>query len=97
MRPRTPEEEKMEAQEISIHGHVLSSGERVQKAERLEQKRAGALLTTEPGKALLKMLEDMYYHGQLIGTTPERTYFNLGARDVIRHLHELRDLAQKEM
>lgn len=47
------------------------------------------LYTTEAGQSLLKLLEEMFYKGPLVGKTPEETYFNLGRREVVEFLHGL--------
>lgn len=47
------------------------------------------LFTTDQGKQLLSILEEMYYHSPLVGSTTEETYFRLGAREVVVFLRSL--------
>jgi hypothetical protein len=47
------------------------------------------LFNTEDGRRLLALLEEMYYKGPLVAETTEKTYFNLGSREVVRFLQSL--------
>lgn len=93
MKPVTPEEL---ARELALHGRHLSSAERAQLRAKQQAARLGNLFMSGEGKELMDMLEDMYYNGKMVGATPEDTYFNLGRRDVVHYLRQLRDAALKE-
>lgn len=49
---------------------------------------------TEDGKLLLKALEEEFFDGDLYDSSPEKTFFNLGAREVVRYIRHLRDAAK---
>lgn len=65
---------------------------------RLARKRAQvvAVLETPGGKEMLEALEEMFYHADLFGQTPEETAYNLGRRDVVVYLRQLRNLGKKK-
>lgn len=65
---------------------------------KLGQKAAAVsrLLATEDGRLLLEALEAQFFNGRLLGSTPEQTAFNVGAREVVVYLRQLRDHANKE-
>jgi hypothetical protein len=69
---------------------------------RLEELRAelaekhGRVLATPEGRALLELLERRFFNGDLLGDTPEETNFNLGAREVVRVMRDLRALIVKQ-
>jgi len=42
-------------------------------------------------------LESEFYEGNMMGETPEATAFNLGRRDVVVYLRELREYSRKEI
>lgn len=94
MRPTlTPDEIK---DEIKKHGRVRTPAERAMEKSGLELKRVGQmLLGNADGRLLLDLLEEMYYKGDLVGETPEKTYFNLGKREVVNFLIGLRDQAKE--
>ena len=59
--------------------------------KQLEKKRGAAqrAFATEDGSAILAALEARFVLGDLAGPTPEQTYFNLGAREVVVYLRSL--------
>lgn len=72
---------------------------------RLEQlqarlgKKAAAVsrvLTSADGEVLMKALEEEFFNGPLIGDTPEKTAFNVGAREVVTYLRALIAFHNKE-
>lgn len=78
------------SQERSQYGRVRSF-EEVQRAERTqESRRIGMMLKSHPdGKLLVETLRDLFYDGDMLGETPEKTYFNLGQRNVVAFLLDL--------
>ncbi len=50
----------------------------------------GRLLLSPDAKELIDFLERRFFDGELLGETPEETAFNLGAREVVRVLRDLR-------
>lgn len=52
-------------------------------------KAAGRLFATDDGEVVLSELENAFVFGDLLGESPERTAFNLGAREVVLHLRAL--------
>jgi hypothetical protein len=69
----------------------------VTKSRRLEMRRIGMMLLSHPdAKLLMDTLTNMFYKGSLLGETPEKTYFNLGQREVVEFLLDLKDRATKE-
>ena len=46
----------------------------------------GRVLASPAGKELLAYLERKFFDGDLLGSTPEETAFNLGAREVVRRM-----------
>lgn len=67
------------------------------KLEQLQRElapKAGAVarvLSSEDGKVLMEALEAEFFEGDLLGETSEETHYNLGARDVVCYLRELRN------
>ncbi len=61
--------------------------------ERLKDAVAAAkrVLATPDGRGLLEALEREYLYGTLMSDSVERTAFNLGSREVVLYLRELRD------
>ena len=53
------------------------------------------VLQSPDGAALMAALEAEFVNGDLLGDTPEKTAFNLGAREVVMYLRRLRDLEEK--
>lgn len=85
------------AREQAVYGRVRSATEVRQAEQKQEMRRIGMALNTNPDtKLLLDSLVDLYYKGDMTGETPERTYFNLGRREVVEYLLNLRDDALKE-
>jgi hypothetical protein len=83
--------------EMAAYGHVRAKWELYLDKSNLEMKRVGKMLQlNEDGKLLLNILTELFYDGDLLGDTPERTHFNLGRREAVRFLITLRDQAQKE-
>jgi hypothetical protein len=83
--------------ELAAYGRVRAGWELRVAKDNLETKRLGMmLLAHEDGKLLLDILQDMFYKSDLLGDTPERTYFNLGRREVVRFLLDLRDAAKEK-
>lgn len=62
---------------------VKGLGDRARAAQRL--------FDSEDGRLVLEVLEREYLYGQLVGDTPEQTFFNLGCREVVLRLRTLRD------
>lgn len=58
-------------------------------------KAAARLFTTDDGEVVLSELEAQFVFGDLLGESPERTAFNLGAREVVLHLRALAKRGQK--
>lgn len=54
------------------------------------------VLATEDGRLMLEALESVFFNGDLIGKDERATYSNLGAREVVRYLRELRDTAHRK-
>ena len=50
-----------------------------------------AALTTDGGKELLQIMHDEFDMADLRGDTVEETYYNLGRRDAVVYLEQLRD------
>jgi hypothetical protein len=49
------------------------------------------VLTTPSGKELLQIMHDEFDMADLRGDTVEETYYNLGRRDAVIYLEQLRD------
>lgn len=56
---------------------------------------ARAFFATPGGKALMQHLEAEFYDGKLVGDSVEETYFNLGARELVKELRRLRDIHER--
>lgn len=54
------------------------------------------LALTDDGKALFDLLESAFENRSLKGEDPYQTYYNLGQRDVVQYLRELRDIKPGE-
>lgn len=61
-----------------------------------EDKAIGEMLSSVPGKQLMTYLEETFDADNIVGVKVEDTYYNLGARGVVRFLKNLRDTARKE-
>jgi hypothetical protein len=59
-----------------------------------ERRKFGKLFIGTDGEELLAVLRRFWYDGDLLGETPEKTAFNLGAREVVRYIIELHDAAK---
>lgn len=65
-----------------------------EKAEQELMKKASAvkrLLASPDGAMVMDTLSRAFYEGNLVGSTVEETYRNLGAREVVVLLRKLRD------
>jgi hypothetical protein len=49
----------------------------------------GRVLSSPEGKELVAYLERAFYDAPLVGKSPELTYFNLGAREVVRRMRRI--------
>lgn len=54
-------------------------------------KAARTMFATPEGEAVLADLEAAFVYGDLLGDTPEKTAFNLGAREVVLYLRALNE------
>lgn len=65
--------------------------------QRLARKAAAVqqVLTTPAGQVLMEALEEQFYNGAIFAEDPLKTAFNLGARDVVMYLRELREFKEK--
>lgn len=78
---------------------VLTKREKVQ--EHLQQSqeqlvRLGRAMTVGVGKEILDLLTDMYYEGDMMGSSERDSAFKLGRRAVVDFLVGLRNDAMKE-
>lgn len=53
------------------------------------------LLESPDGAEMMRVLEDEFFNGPMLGDTPEKTAFNVGAREVVLYLRLLRDFNKK--
>ena len=53
------------------------------------------VLKTPEGKKLFAVLEDTFERKPLKGENPHETYYNLGQRDLVQYLRELRDFTNE--
>lgn len=53
-------------------------------------------LRSEGGRDLVAYLSERYRDGPLVGPTVEKTYMNLGRRDVVEHLREIQEFRNGE-
>ena len=74
---------------------MTTAAEVLEKRKALK-KRLGDFFNSDAGKELLKDLTAAFDPDDLRGTTPDDTFFNLGARSVVRYLKALRDEDKKE-
>ncbi len=51
-----------------------------------------AFVNSEAGKALFDVLEDEFFNGELFDADPLKTAYNLGRRDVVMYLQQLKRL-----
>jgi hypothetical protein len=59
--------------------------------------RFGKMLMTPDGAELLKTLQLEFYDGDLLDSDSSKMAFNLGAREVVRLLTQMRDTAKGEV
>jgi hypothetical protein len=50
------------------------------------------VLMTSDGKELMRVLEETFEERRLRGDDPYDTYYNLGQRDLVQYLKQLRDM-----
>jgi hypothetical protein len=62
-----------------------------------KSKAISRFLGSPDGKEVLSLLEEEFFLGSMMGSSPEQTAFNLGRRDVVVYIRNLRDFAQKEI
>lgn len=58
---------------------------------REKQRVIRSVLNTPEGKNLFELLEDAFENRALKASDPHDTYYNLGQRDLVQYLRELRD------
>lgn len=98
----TEEEMQRAREEVATYGRVLTQGERVIADRRKVLARHGKLFLSADGAELLDGLQKMYYDCDQVArldsgvVSVEDTFKNLGAREVVRYLMDLRDSAKKE-
>jgi hypothetical protein len=54
-------------------------------------------LDSPDGSVVMAALEAEFFDGPMMAATPEATAFNLGRRDVVVYLKQLRDYSRKEI
>lgn len=69
---------------------------REQDALKAKQYAIGHFLRSEGGRDLVAYLARRFADGPLVGMTVEKTYFNLGRREVVEHLREMQALPEQE-
>jgi hypothetical protein len=83
--------------EIEKYGCVRSVAGLKLDASALEQRRIGIAAPLQRGRqAAFVHAGEPAHRGDLVGSDPYATYFNLGRRDVVEFLLSLRDQATKE-
>jgi hypothetical protein len=55
-----------------------------------------AVLNTPAGEEFMKELESEFWNGNLIGPTEFATHINLGAREVVRYLREMKAYSERK-
>lgn len=80
---------------MATHSEKRQTAEERLKKSQEELARLGRTLLAGDGKALLDILEDMYYKGTMTGQDPYDTYRKLGCREVVDFLIGLRDKAKE--
>lgn len=73
----------------------MASAEDVIKEQKAKRKAAAQFLNSPPGTEFMEGLEAEFDPDDITGKSVEETYFNLGARHVIRTLKALRKEAQE--
>ena len=54
-------------------------------------------LESPDGQAVMELLEAEFFEGNLFSPDPYQTAFNLGRRDAVVYLKQLRDIPRKEI
>jgi len=74
-----------------MRGAVKDSKSLEQIKKSLARKSAliGHFMESEAGQELIRVLEEEFYDGELVGKDPHQTYYNLGRRDVVSYLKQL--------
>jgi hypothetical protein len=54
-------------------------------------------LESPDGQAVMELLEAEFFEGNLFVSDPYQTAFNLGRRDAVLYLKQLRDITRKEI
>jgi hypothetical protein len=76
--------------EMLAYGHVRSDAEIRAETRKQEMRNLSVLLKShQDGRLLVETLRDLFYDGDMLGDTPEKTYFNLGQRNVVAFLLDL--------
>lgn len=74
----------------------MTTAKETQDKARLEEAKVGALLRNNAdARVMMDILRDLFYDGDLLGREPHETYHNLGRREVVRFLMDLRDREEK--
>jgi hypothetical protein len=73
----------------------MKTAQEVIEERKLQRKGLSQLLATPAGTQLLTELENEFDPDDITGKTVEETYFNLGARHLLRTLKALRKEAQE--
>lgn len=47
------------------------------------------------GKKVLEALEEEFYHGELLGESPDKTAYNLGRRDVVMYIKQMLNYGER--
>jgi hypothetical protein len=55
-----------------------------------------SFMNSEVGKAVVKALEDEFYHGNLFDPDPYVSAYNMGRRDVVVYLHQLQRYGEND-
>jgi len=54
-----------------------------------KQSLVSGFMQSEAGKEIIRILEEEFYDGELLGGDSHETYYNLGRRDVVAYLRQL--------
>ena len=57
----------------------------------------GELMSSHVGQQLLKILDNTFCVGNMVGENPHLTYFNLGQRDVVEYLKQLGRISDQQL
>jgi len=69
--------------------------ERIKQKLKVKKSNVKAFMNSQLGKAVIEVLEDEFYHGELFDTDPNMTAYNLGRRDVVVYLKQLQTWGDK--